>query len=143
MLWTKVLPIKHGENFQSPKNVKVPETNFVDKGVMVKNVKVPVSLQMLKYQSQKSIDFVSKNVARAEVWFPQDYRNEIRGLGLGLGLGAGGCIKQQRWQSKEKSQTQTLTTCLADKTNHPVERLSLNRSQCGSCSTKYDTSAGT
>ena len=85
MLWTKVLPIKHGENFQSPKNVKVPETNFVDKGVMVKNVKVPVSLQMLKYQSQKSIDFVSKNVARAEVWFPQDYRNEIRGLGLGLG----------------------------------------------------------
>jgi|SaaInl74LU_5_DNA_1037368.scaffolds.fasta_scaffold16558_1 hypothetical protein len=42
MLWTKVLPIKHGENFQSPKNVKVPETNFVDKGVMVKNVKVPV-----------------------------------------------------------------------------------------------------
>ena len=22
-------------------------------------------------------------------------------------------------------------TCLADKTNHPVERLSLNRSQCG------------
>ena len=43
----------------------------------------------------------------------------------------------------EQSQTQTLTTCLADKTNHPVERLSLNRSQCGSCSTKYDTSAGT
>ena len=42
ILWTKVLPIKHGENFQSPKNVKVPETNFVDKGVMVKNVKVPV-----------------------------------------------------------------------------------------------------
>ena len=35
------------------------------------------------------------------------------------------------------------TICLADKTNHPVERLSLNRSQCGSCSTKYDTSAGT
>ena len=34
-------------------------------------------------------------------------------------------------------------TCLADKTNHPVERLSLNRSQCGSCSTKYDTSADT
>ena len=34
MLWTKVLPIKHGENFQSPKNVKVPETkNVVDKGV--------------------------------------------------------------------------------------------------------------
>ena len=47
----------------------------------------------------------------------------------------GGNVKQ--------SQTQTLTTCLADKTNHPVERLSLNRSQCGSCSTKYDTSAGT
>ena len=47
----------------------------------------------------------------------------------------GGKVKQ--------SQTQTLTTCLADKTNHPVERLSLNRSQCGSCSTKYDTSAGT
>ena len=43
----------------------------------------------------------------------------------------------------KQSQTQTLTTCLADKTNHPVERLSLNRSQCGSCSTKYDTSAGT
>ncbi len=45
--------------------------------------------------------------------------------------------------SSSKSQIQTLTTCLADKTNHPVERLSLNRSQCGSCSTKYDTSAGT
>ena len=38
-----MLPIKHGENFQSPKNVRVPETNFVDKGVMVTNVKVPVS----------------------------------------------------------------------------------------------------
>ena len=35
------------------------------------------------------------------------------------------------------------TTCLADKTNHPVERLSLNRSQCGSCSTKYNTMTGT
>jgi len=44
---------------------------------------------MLKYQSQKTNDFVSKNVARAEVWFPQDYRNEIRGLGLRLGLGLG------------------------------------------------------
>ena len=42
---------------------------------------------------------------------------------------------------KEKSLWQK--TCLADKTNLPVERLSLNRSQCGSCSTKYDTSAGT
>ena len=35
------------------------------------------------------------------------------------------------------------TTCQADKTNHPVKGLSLNRSQCGSCSTKYDTPAGT
>ena len=35
------------------------------------------------------------------------------------------------------------TTCLTDKTNHPVKGLSLNRSQCGSCSTKYDTPAGT
>ena len=35
------------------------------------------------------------------------------------------------------------TTCLADKTNHPVKGLSLNRSQYGSCSTKYDTPAGT
>ena len=34
-------------------------------------------------------------------------------------------------------------TCRADKTNLPVEGLSLNRSQCGSCSTKYDTPAGT
>ena len=44
MLWTKVLPIKHGENFQSPKNVKVPETNFVDNGEMpqVKIVKQDV-----------------------------------------------------------------------------------------------------
>ena len=80
MLWTKVLPIKHGENFQSPKNVKVPETNFVDKGVMVKNVKVPVP---------EINRFCFQNVARAEVWFPQDYRNEIRGLGLRLGLGLG------------------------------------------------------
>ena len=45
-------------------------------------------------------------------------------------------------QAGKKNLT-TTTTCLADKTNHPVERLSLNRSQCGSCSTKYDTSAGT
>ena len=42
-----------------------------------------------------------------------------------------------------KMLSKPLTTCLADKTNHPVERLSLNRSQCGSCSTKYDTLAGT
>ena len=35
------------------------------------------------------------------------------------------------------------TTCLADKTNHPVKGLSLNRSQYGSCSTKYDPPAGT
>ena len=34
------------------------------------------------------------------------------------------------------------TTCLTDKTNHPVKGLSLNRSQYGSCSTKYDTPAG-
>ena len=34
-------------------------------------------------------------------------------------------------------------TCLADKTNLSVKRMSLNRSQCGSCSTKYDTLAGT
>ena len=26
-----------------------------------------------------------------------------------------------------------------ERTNLPVERLSLNRSQCGGCSTKYDT----
>ena len=44
---------------------------------------------------------------------------------------------------QQTNQHNSLTTCLADKTNHPVERLSLNRSQCGSCSTKYDTSAGT
>ena len=36
-----------------------------------------------------------------------------------------------------------MPNCLADKTNHSVETLSLNRSQCGSCSTKYDTSAST
>ena len=41
------------------------------------------------------------------------------------------------------TQPNSWMACLADKTNHPVERLSLNRSQCGSCSTKYDTSAGT
>ena len=29
MLWTNVLPIKHGENFQSPKNVKVPEKQIL------------------------------------------------------------------------------------------------------------------
>ena len=46
-------------------------------------------------------------------------------------------------QSGFNSSSQYQTTCRVDKTNHPVERLSLNRSQCGSCSTKYDTSAGT
>ena len=46
--------------------------------------------------------------------------------------------KVEDWKQEPK-----VTTCLADKTNHPVKRLSLNRSQCGSCSTKYDTSAGT
>ena len=29
MLWTKVLPIKHDENFQSPKNVEVPEKQIL------------------------------------------------------------------------------------------------------------------
>ena len=51
--------------------------------------------------------------------------------------GAGVSPREKKKLSLER------TTCLADKTNHPVERLSLNRSQCGSCSTKYDTSAGT
>ena len=51
--------------------------------------------------------------------------------------------KVERYPERRSSQTRVATTCLADKTNHPVERLSLNRSQCGSCSTKYDTSAGT
>ena len=64
--------------------------------------------------------------------------------------GAGVCTRKPRsyrgpvchqWNRKKLSLERT--TCLADKTNHPVERLSLNRSQCGSCSTKYDTSAGT
>ena len=64
--------------------------------------------------------------------------------------GAGVCTRKPRsyrgpvchqWDRKKLSLERT--TCLADKTNHPVERLSLNRSQCGSCSTKYDTSAGT
>ena len=45
--------------------------------------------------------------------------------------------------NKRKRKPLQQTTCLADKTNHPVEGLSLNRSQCGSCSTKYDTPAGT
>ena len=59
-------------------------------------------------------------------------------------------VSQRTQKNREKvevhqqtNQHNSLTTCLADKTNHPVERLSLNRSQCGSCSTKYDTSAGT
>lgn len=51
------------------------------------------------------------------------------------------CLEKKH--DKHKSFQNTVTTCLADKTNHPVERLSLNRSQCGSCSTKYDTLAGT
>ena len=51
--------------------------------------------------------------------------------------GAGVPLRERKKLSLERM------TCLADKTNHPVERLSLNRSQCGSCSTKYDTSAGT
>ena len=76
----------------------------------------------------------------------------LRALSLCLCLwvrvpGSGGARAPAHQSSKggkvKQSQTQTLTTCLADKTNHPVERLSLNRSQCGSCSTKYDTSAGT
>ena len=48
----------------------------------------------------------------------------------------------QAWEPRHEDR-EYRTTCLADKTNHPVKRLSLNRSQCGSCSTKYDTSAGT
>ena len=46
-------------------------------------------------------------------------------------------------QREKKKLSLERMTCLADKTNHPVERLSLNRSQCGSCSTKYAASAGT
>ena len=44
---------------------------------------------------------------------------------------------------KKKFLSTDVKTCLADKTNLSVKRMSLNRSQCGSCSTKYDTSAGT
>ena len=52
-------------------------------------------------------------------------------------------LSKQIHPNKQKHNTLCRMTCLADKTNHPVERLSLNRSQCGSCSTKYDTLAGT
>ena len=52
-------------------------------------------------------------------------------------------IKDRCVISRKEKLSLARMTCLADKTNHPVERLSLNRSQCGSCSTKYDTSAGT
>ena len=45
---------------------------------------------------------------------------------------------REKWRNFYSS---FLTTCLADKS--PVKRLILNRSQCGSCSTKYDTSAST
>merc|ERR1711946_78380 len=38
--------------------------------------------------------------------------------------------KVERYPERRSSQTRVATTCLADKTNHPVERLSLNRSQC-------------
>ena len=51
--------------------------------------------------------------------------------------------QESAWLGKKKEKSLWQKTCLADKTNLPVERLSLNRSQCGSCSTKYDTSAGT
>ena len=53
--------------------------------------------------------------------------------GRTLGHSFGGALTPQR----------ELCSVLPDKTNHPVERLSLSRSQCGSCSAKYDTSAGT
>ena len=51
--------------------------------------------------------------------------------------------QESAWMGQKKEKSLWQKTCLADKTNLPVERLSLNRSQCGSCSTKYDTSAGT
>ena len=59
--------------------------------------------------------------------------------------------KRQRPRFKREARTlpfkkpfnKQRTTCLTDKTNHPVKGLSLNRSQYGSCSTKYNTPAGT
>ena len=39
----------------------------------------------------------------------------------------------------QKKILSTDKTCLTDKTNLSVKRMSLNRSQCGSCSTEYDT----
>ena len=65
------------------------------------------------------------------------YRGSVCRLGNKRLSGAGVPPREKKKLSLERM------TCLADKTNHPVERLSLNRSQCGSCSTKYDTSAGT
>ena len=53
--------------------------------------------------------------------------------GRTFGHSFGGALTPQR----------ELCSVLPDKTNHPVERLSLSISQCGSCSTKYDIPAGT
>ena len=103
--------------------------------------------EMAKYQGWRGVP----RAISEERWKKECSR---RGTG-GAGQGRAGWLqlqlqvpeknkeKVERYPERRSSQTRVATTCLADKTNHPVERLSLNRSQCGSCSTKYDTSAGT
>ena len=86
-----------------------------------------VKLEKFKYLSGTGVCSRSTRRSRGPV-FVQGVQEEVGG----------------RCATKGKEELSLArTTCLADKTNHPVERLSLNRSQCGSCSTKYDTSAGT
>lgn len=99
------------------------------------------SMKILEYQYQRST-----SNCRDSCGIPTKYCYLVEvkvGLRVGWGLRSRLRLRSSKGGKVKQSQTQTLTTCLADKTNHPVERLSLNRSQCGSCSTKYDTSAGT
>ena len=129
--------------------------------------------KLIQYQNEKQyIAEASENFLSTRIWQKAgrggtSLSPAILSKGKSWGLGSGGsrfglralflclCLwvrvpgvpgpahQSSKGGKVKQSQTQTLTTCLADKTNHPVERLSLNRSQCGSCSTKYDTSAGT
>ena len=77
---------------------------------------------------------------------PEDRTDAFAGVGSNFSKylsGAGVCSWNKKLSGagvpprEKKKLSLERMTCLADKTNHPVERLSLNRSQCGSCSTKY------
>ena len=95
---------------------KVVKTKSVHKGVV----------KFSKYENEEILLDHNKNSLKYELWSPGSLKTYDLQLTT---FGVVPTLAQRKPSSKggkvKPSHTQTLTTCLADKTNHPVERLSV------------------